>query len=54
MIVDKSYIGKTPKAHFAEYIRFGTYKLNSKTKVKEDHIISPEDMQAHKVLYINS
>jgi hypothetical protein len=48
-IVDDSYIGKDAEMRFSTKIRFGTYKWNAKQKVKEDHIISPEDIQAHKV-----
>jgi hypothetical protein len=48
-IVDASYIGKDAETRFTTKIRFGTYKWNAKQKVNEDHIISPQDVQAHMV-----
>jgi hypothetical protein len=53
-IVEESYIVKdghkidyTSMRYTSKKIRFGTYK--EKNRVPEDHCITPEDMQAHKV-----
>jgi hypothetical protein len=48
-LVEEKYTGKKAKVQFGLLIQFGTYKLNSETEEKENYIISPEDMQAHKV-----
>jgi hypothetical protein len=54
-VLDESYTKTNLKrqnydqTHFTTQIHFGTYKLNANQKVKEDHIISAEDIQAHKV-----